>query len=48
MMNLINILFFVIKLGLVKWAKIEDFDYIQSNGKNAINLRDEDELIAVS
>ena len=40
-------LLFVTKLGLVKRTKLEEFDNIRSNGKNAINLRDEDDLISV-
>ena len=40
-------LLFVTKLGVVKRTKIEEFDNIRSNGKNAINLRDEDDLISV-
>ena len=41
-------LLFVTKLGLVKRTKLEEFDNIRSNGKNAINLREDDELISVS
>ena len=40
-------LLFVTKLGLVKRTKLEEFDNIRSNGKNAINLRDDDDLISV-
>ncbi|MBR3660391.1 MAG: DNA gyrase subunit A [Bacilli bacterium] len=40
-------LLFATKLGLVKRTKIEEFDNIRSNGKYAITLRDNDDLIAV-
>ena len=40
-------LLFVTKLGVVKRTKLEEFENIRSNGKNAINLRDDDDLISV-
>lgn len=38
---------FVTKKGLIKRTKKEEYDNIRSNGKIAINLREDDELIAV-
>lgn len=40
-------LFFVTKNGIVKRTPIEEFDSIRQNGKIAIILRDDDELVAV-
>lgn len=40
-------LVFVTKKGLIKRCNISEFDSIRSNGKIAINLKEEDELIAV-
>ncbi len=40
-------LVFVTKNGLIKRCNISDFDSIRSNGKIAINLKEDDELIAV-
>ena len=40
-------LLFVTKLGLVKRTNISEFDNIRSNGKNAITLREDDDLISV-
>ncbi len=38
---------FATKDGLIKRTSIEEFDKIRTNGKKAINLKDNDELIAV-
>lgn len=40
-------LFFVTKKGLVKRVSVSEFDSIRQNGKIAISLREDDELIAV-
>ncbi len=40
-------LFFITKNGVVKRTKLEEFDNIRNNGKIAISLRDDDELISV-
>ncbi len=40
-------LLFVTKFGIVKKTNINDFDNIRSSGKICINLKDNDELIAV-
>lgn len=40
-------LLFVTKYGLTKRCNIADFESIRSNGKVAINLKEEDELISV-
>ncbi|MEI7667819.1 MAG: DNA gyrase subunit A [Erysipelotrichaceae bacterium] len=40
-------LFFVTRLGIVKRTHISQFDSIRQNGKNAITLKDNDELISV-
>ena len=40
-------LLFVTKLGIVKKTNINDFDNIRSSGKICINLKENDELIAV-
>jgi len=40
-------LLFITKNGLVKRTEISEFDNIRANGKIAISLKDEDELIAV-
>ena len=40
-------LLFVTKSGLVKRTELSEFDNIRNNGKIAIVLRDDDELIAV-
>ena len=40
-------LLFATKLGVVKRTNLSEFDNIRSNGKNAITLRDMDELISV-
>ncbi len=40
-------LFFVTKKGIVKRTDLHDFDNIRTNGKIAISLREDDELIAV-
>lgn len=40
-------LFFVTKFGLAKRVAIEEFDSIRQNGKIAISLRENDELVAV-
>ncbi len=42
-----NCLLFVTKGGIVKRTLISEFDSIRENGKMAITLKDEDELIAV-
>ena len=43
----IKYLVFATKDGLIKRTSIEEFDKIRTNGKKAINLKDNDELIAV-
>ena len=40
-------LVFATKFGLIKRTPIEEFDKIRTNGKKAITLKDNDELIAV-
>lgn len=40
-------LFFVTKLGIVKRVSIDEFSSIRQNGKIAISLREDDELIGV-
>ena len=40
-------IFFVTKLGLVKRVEVKEFESIRQNGKIAITLKDEDELVAV-
>ncbi len=40
-------LLFVTKMGVVKKTNIKDFDSIRTSGKICINLKDNDELIAV-
>ena len=40
-------LLFVTKNGLVKRTELSEFDLIRANGKKAITLKDDDELIAV-
>ncbi len=40
-------LFFTTKNGVVKRTKLEEFDNIRNNGKIAISLREDDELISV-
>ena len=40
-------LVFATKLGLIKRTEISEFDSIRNNGKKAINLKEEDELISV-
>ena len=40
-------LFFVTKNGLVKRVEAKEFDSIRQNGKIAISLKDDDELVAV-
>lgn len=40
-------LFFVTKQGIAKRVAIEEFDLIRQNGKIAISLREDDELVAV-
>ena len=40
-------LLFVTKKGLVKRTDISEFDNIRNNGKNAIRLKEDDELISV-
>jgi len=40
-------LFFVTRLGIVKRTHVSQFDSIRQNGKNAITLKDNDELISV-
>jgi DNA gyrase subunit A len=40
-------LFFTTKNGLVKRTQISEFDSIRNNGKKAIILKDDDELVAV-
>ena len=42
-----NYIVFCTQSGLVKRTKIEEFDRIRANGKIAITLKDNDELIAV-
>jgi len=42
-----NYLFFVTKRGVVKRTPVSDFKNIRTTGIKAINLRDEDELLAV-
>ncbi len=39
--------FFVTKFGIVKRVEISEFDSIRQNGKIAITLREDDELVAV-
>ena len=43
----IKYLVFATRDGLIKRTAIEEFDKIRANGKKAINLKDNDELIAV-
>ena len=43
----IKYLVFATRDGLIKRTAIEEFDKIRTNGKKAINLKDNDELIAV-
>ncbi len=43
----LNYLLFVTKKGLVKKTKIEEFERIRNTGKICINLKENDELIAV-
>lgn len=45
--NEFHSLFFVTKFGLAKRVAIEEFDSIRQNGKIAISLRENDELVAV-
>jgi len=40
-------LFFVTKLGIVKRVDLQEFESIRQNGKKAITLKEEDELIGV-
>lgn len=40
-------LFFATKNGIVKKVKLSEFDSIRQNGKNAISLKEDDELIGV-
>ena len=42
-----NYLMFFTKRGLVKRTDIKEFESIRKNGKNAITLKDDDELISV-
>ncbi len=42
-----DFLFFVTKQGVVKRTSVQDFKNIRTTGIKAINLRDEDELLAV-
>jgi len=42
-----NYLFFVTKRGIVKRTPVKDFKNIRTSGIKAINLREEDELLAV-
>lgn len=42
-----DFLFFVTKHGVVKRTSVQDFQNIRTTGIKAINLRDEDELLAV-
>ena len=46
--NKYKCLIFATKKGVVKRTSIEEFDNIRQNGKIAIKLRDDDELISVS
>lgn len=42
-----NYLFFVTKFGIVKRVSTTEFDSIRQNGKIAITLRDDDELVGI-
>lgn len=42
-----NYLFFVTKKGIVKRVNVEEFESIRQNGKIAITLKDDDELMGV-
>ncbi|MDR1782561.1 MAG: DNA gyrase subunit A [Bacilli bacterium] len=41
-------LFFITKKGIAKRVNLSEFERIQSNGKKAINLREDDELVQVN
>ncbi len=45
--NIYNFLFFVTQNGIVKRVSLEAFDSIRQNGKIAISLREDDELVMV-